>query len=762
MPKIICRKFLNSLLKSPMAMNTLDKHLKSSTNERLRKIYSTRRNMTKHVGQIKRHNCLSCGTKSETFLKKQEPLCRPATRRNPNIASKEMIPARPLSVGAPRKCIKRNKYRHIPRPSLSTPTNDDNDEHTEEKTEIESAKDEESYIELLEELKTDNELNEKDINTLESPKVKSTKSFLKSSSEDHQYLLFLLRITEDIIVNDFYSNNDIKQVFRLHIEANRERLNLEKMHFHIANLCKELNINCPEYELSDTIDDDHSLRKPCNSYMNNDAFKSCPECSLLRTSSLHKLASDIDNDGIVNPEIDQMSISPSLLRVLEKLSLSRVTECTEPVPSVSTVESPNISTYSANCEKSPLDFDIFFKELNSKETTSQGHSSEEILGPQDTEKLITQESPLVESNSLIANEKNYKDSTLAEHESNELLKDQPDKQVECVQIEEDKMSCSSIKDEGSVVNCVFLNNNISEETPPSKCSSILPTKSADSVIDNEKIHIVNKNNEKPLQIEPSGLFGSKPSIAINMESKVKVVINGDVKDEDYVMVNGPVYILKALLQSDSKLIIFQENPANDHRRNSVKSVDSNSSHRTFTVETNRDNDVPAMGDDRVDQGIQFNGSIHSLEMENSLENILQLTRRAYSQFNDSKLLNSDYDLTPQRDNDDKYHHLLIDASSSISGVNLLLSDEYVVHNNKEDFSGQVGISTVDKIDDTIKPSYLDAISCDVISNMDSFQRNIPTTTSVFSQDSSLRSEGETSLVIPNTLSNLLLGNDYCK
>lgn len=162
------------------------------------------------------------------------------------------------------------------------------------------------------------------------------------------------------------------------------------MHFHISNLCKELNIKCPEYELTDITDEDHSLRKPSDSYMNNDAFKSCPECSLLRTSSLHKLASDIDNDGMIDPIIDHMSISPSLSRVLEKLSLSkctnnkkskihilygtsgRVTECTEPVPSTSTVESPNISTYSANCEKSPLDFDTFLKELNSKETTSKG------------------------------------------------------------------------------------------------------------------------------------------------------------------------------------------------------------------------------------------------------------------------------------------------------------------------------------------------------------------------------------------------------
>lgn len=47
--------------------------------------------MTKHVGQIKRHNCLSCDTKSETLLRKSVPHSRPATRRNPNIAAKEIV-----------------------------------------------------------------------------------------------------------------------------------------------------------------------------------------------------------------------------------------------------------------------------------------------------------------------------------------------------------------------------------------------------------------------------------------------------------------------------------------------------------------------------------------------------------------------------------------------------------------------------------------------------------------------------------------------
>lgn len=152
------------------------------------------------------------------------------------------------------------------------------------------------------------------------------------------------------------------------------------------------------------------------------------------------------------------------------------------------------------------------------------------------------------------------------------------------------------------------------------------------------------------------------------ESDFKVILQGSIKDEDYVMIKGPVYVYKALLDSEPKLIVFAENSQQARR-------DSMDSHKTFTIEKTR-----------LDQGVQYDVSLHSLEADASMENILELTRTAYSQFMDMKLLDSDYDLTPEKDNsDNKYHHLLLDATTSVSGVNipesLLLSDEYLVQNN---------------------------------------------------------------------------------
>ncbi|GLV43579.1 Aftiphilin [Carabus blaptoides fortunei] len=60
---------------------------------------------------------------------------------------------------------------------------------------------------------------------------------------DYEYLQFSLRITEDIIRNDLYSQREMKRVFNSHVEANRGRLSMTKMLQQIDNLCKELNIS---------------------------------------------------------------------------------------------------------------------------------------------------------------------------------------------------------------------------------------------------------------------------------------------------------------------------------------------------------------------------------------------------------------------------------------------------------------------------------------------------------------------------------------
>lgn len=165
-------------------------------------------------------------------------------------------------------------------------------------------------------------------------------------------------------------------------------------------------------------------------------------------------------------------------------------------------------------------------------------------------------------------------------------------------------------------------------------------------------------------------------------SPLKLFLKEPIKDEDYVMVKGPVYVYKPLLNCEPKLVIISEPEP--------PSSPSIRSHRTFTVE---------------DQ-------LHSLneidKVPSHVENILELTRTCYDQFMDGKLLRSDYDLTPERDDsNNKYHHLMVDATSSVSGLNLteslLLNDDYLVNFEDQESEKALKISSSHSIDD---PKYV--------------------------------------------------------
>ncbi|GJQ76388.1 hypothetical protein Trydic_g2104 [Trypoxylus dichotomus] len=66
---------------------------------------------------------------------------------------------------------------------------------------------------------------------------------LTSSPSEHEYLQFALRITEDILKNDLYANSEIKRVFNSHTEANRGRLDEERMRKQIKELALELKLS---------------------------------------------------------------------------------------------------------------------------------------------------------------------------------------------------------------------------------------------------------------------------------------------------------------------------------------------------------------------------------------------------------------------------------------------------------------------------------------------------------------------------------------
>ncbi|XP_030759489.1 uncharacterized protein LOC115884907 [Sitophilus oryzae] len=838
-----------------MAMHYWDKRTKGATNEHLRKVYNIPVQTPKSRGEVRRHNCLSSETKSEGYLRGQASNSRPITRRNPTVTPNETLPTRSFSAGSSRRNEKMFRIRHKKRVSLSSTKSND--------TEIENITEKQEELDCSEK-EVHQKVHNPKMDDKKDVEAISSRSFLKTSTEDHQYLLFLLRITEDIIVNDFYSNNDIKQVFRLHIEANKQRLDLQKMRFHISNLCKELNLTCPEYELPPKTEADLNTSKPHALYLNNQAFRNCDECSMLRSSSLHKIHSlgnqFMGGDGPLqeNDAENNIAVSPSLLKVLEKLSLSRVSECTEPVPSTSTVDSPHTKDESKNCrdfEITPLlDFDAFVEKLNSNEVIAENLEIENVSSThfpkletpsRESNVTITQENqtaPSKDSNITIIPEngteflENLSNITstpkletsktvvvefkpvedeiielpeepkppIAKTISNSTQKEICDtgrtssnkpesvvsvtvqsieshtsKKDSAIIIEKNdkKPENDDINDEHSV-NCLYLNVNLCKD---SEKEILLSGRSSNVPDQNSSL--------KSISLSPSLVqcptLPEIPTESNQEETSIQIILKGNFKDEDFVMIKGPVYILKALLDTQPPLVIFNKGSnENTQRRSSVQSEASNASHRTFTMDSSHHEGVPVI-DPIGDAGFAFDFNLHSLDDENSIENILELTRRTYRQFIDSKLLNSDYDLTPQKDdNDNKYHHLLVDASSSVSGVNLaenlLLSNDYLVKNNSKTSSVQVNEESAKNIENYARPepkqvkiresNYVNrfgALSNQNVPNVirnDKFILNVPQvktieTVDVASQDSSLVSEGETAINYQAVLDQL---NKYCK
>lgn len=149
------------------------------------------------------------------------------------------------------------------------------------------------------------------------------------------------------------------------------------------------------------------------------------------------------------------------------------------------------------------------------------------------------------------------------------------------------------------------------------------------------------------------------------ECNTNLVLN-DYQKNDYVLLNGPIFVLKTVLNSEDKLVIYDKS---NNEKDANKEIES---------------EKPS--DEKIEPVEQCD-TIPVLQTQLKLDYV-----PSHLQNNFTRLLSSDYDLMPQRDSDvsDKYHHLLVDATTSISNINLtravnntftnsdalLLSDKY--------------------------------------------------------------------------------------
>lgn len=225
----------------------------------------------------------------------------------------------------------------------------------------------------------------------------------------------------------------------------------------------------------------------------------------------------------------------------------------------------------------------------------------------------------------------------------------------------------------------FLSCHISTEqcnqasSSLSKCDENLISNKNNMLIMKEIIHNIEEITLKS-DNEPETIAEGMPKVTTNdqctqmevaqsdKECNTNIILN-DYHKNDYVLLNGPVYVLKTILNSEDKLIVYDK----DNIGEKGKEIDQK------------------LCDEKVEP--THYDTIPTLETQPKLEYI-----SPYIQNDFAKLLSSDYDLMPQRDSDtsNKYHHLMVDATTSISNVNLkealsntftnpnalLLSDKY--------------------------------------------------------------------------------------
>lgn len=129
-------------------------------------------------------------------------------------------------------------------------------------------------------------------------------------------------------------------------------------------------------------------------------------------------------------------------------------------------------------------------------------------------------------------------------------------------------------------------------------------------------------------------------------------VNQGYKDADYVLINGPVYVLNDAL-SPEKRIVLSEKKHIDIDLAPVKEITSETEKNCSHVEQH-----------------QLNLSDYSVLTQTNLNSKYE------SNIDFSRLLQSDYDLTPEKDeSSSKYNYLMVDGYTTISSPNVQSNGE---------------------------------------------------------------------------------------
>ncbi|XP_023021273.2 uncharacterized protein isoform X1 [Leptinotarsa decemlineata] len=513
-------------------------------------------------------------------------------------------------------------------------------------------------------------------------------SYSSSRVEEHEYLQFLLRITEDIIVNNYFRNIDIEKVFKNHIELNKGRLDMQRMKEHVADLASELNIPYNSQEAKKNKFSLANLVVNPLPIVNIDPFQNCTECSSLRAldvSANLSLGAELECYGR-----DNCKPAESEETFINRRSLGRVTECTEPSNSIETILNPS-SRFASRATLSTLGNDTL-SNVGNVETPFLYNT----VNTSDDLKFVKRVSPdenfnIRKSDDISLTEKERKVSTEEEiifeklnNNNNASFGDAMETSIKAHQFDVIE-KISTRNNENSSPAFIFSQNIVNELNLKFTESKYIQT--TDSLIlmkdaDTQAEPITTESLDD--QINTKDDKGTQVNV-IQCDRKCgssEVILKNHQIEEEYVLIQSPVYVSKQALRKNDTLSPKSPNrmelPIAEKIQSPVidKSEDVSVKESSFIHRSQKSLDL---SDYAADISLNRDDSFHA------------------KQTDFTKLLSSDYDLTPERDNSttDKYHHLLVDASTSFSNVgteleqsNLLLSDKYALFNKRESIEGK--------------------------------------------------------------------------
>nr|CAI5861689.1 unnamed protein product [Callosobruchus analis] len=476
----------------------------------------------------------------------------------------------------------------------------------------------------------------------------------RSKTDEHEYLQFLLRITEDVIINNYFKNEDIQRVFKSHIEANRGRLQMEKMELQLARLSKELNIPYTPTSPSVVVEKVASeSAKLLVSPIDREKLGDC-ECGTKRTLKLINFPNRFSAVTVAS-SLGVDSLAPSNDHDRNDQGDKSDGSCND---GSSLTDKERIGS---------IEEDILFNKLHSRSLPllSNHHSpvKAEVFLPNvptsrtEVDNVISITKSDTSNKTVIS-----RDSLTPEVVSSTRIDDIP--------LDEKSTNIEPPRDDRKLVDEDKLGtlkaHIVSFSELPSNGESLIATNTTKAQQTKQQ------REEKFTQIMIERLEKE-----CNTSKDVKII----EKDDDYVLINKPIYVLRNIVESKDGLVYFTEQPApkedlvgEPEIENPAELTEEES--RTTVFENPSDSEICIK---------ETNLSDYSIKTESMEKDSL---------YNYSRLLNSDYDLTPQRDDnvDSKYHYLMLDVATSISNINLpsnsdlLLTDNYALKSDMSDES----------------------------------------------------------------------------